>query len=419
MCLDALFAMIFSKPQFKINKKIIQNDRYINYYNDVSVSENAAKDIRIFDMSGGIQAKAESYYKSNLKLEKKKRFFAIIQELFNYLISHSMDFAVYVLLGVYVLKSELSLGEMSLAIGNIVTFRQYFKKVSSTLVGYSDTAKYVEYYDSFMSLESKFRKTGQENLILNKTDKFTIEFRNVSFRYPGQEEYVLRNFNVIINNNEKISIIGENGAGKSTFIKLLMRLYDPTDGEILFNGTNIKNFDYDQYLSIFTPVFQDFKLFAFTLEENISSFKCDDSDKVIDAAGKAGIAEYIEDLPDKYNTFISKRFCEGGVDFSGGEQQKIAIARAYFKDNSAITILDEPTSALDPKAEYQIYKEFNDLIGDNTAFFISHRLASSKFCDKIMVIKDKKLFEYGTHKELIAKDGYYSELYNMQSSYYE
>ena len=419
MCLDALFAMAFSKPQFKINKKIIQNDRYINYYNDISVSENAAKDIRIFDMSDGIQEKAESYYKSNLKLEKKKRFFANIQELFNYLISHSMDFAVYVLLGAYVLKSELSLGEMSLAVSNIVTFRQYFKKVSSTLVGYSDTAKYVEYYNSFMSLESKFRKTGQENFILNKTDKFTIEFKNVSFRYPGQEEYVLHDFNIKINSNEKISIIGENGAGKSTFIKLLMRLYDPINGEILFNGTNIKNFDYDQYLSIFTPVFQDFKLFAFTLKENISSFKCDDSDKVIDAANKAGIAKYIENLPDEYNTFISKRFCESGVDFSGGEQQKIAIARAYYKNNSLITILDEPTSALDPKAEYRIYKEFNDLIGDNTAFFISHRLASSKFCDKIMVIKDKKLFEYGTHKELMAKDGYYSELYNMQSSYYE
>ena len=160
-------------------------------------------------------------------------------------------------------------------------------------------------------------------------------------------------------------------------------------------------------------------MFAFTLKENISSFKCDDSDKVIDAANKAGIAKYIENLPDEYNTFISKRFCESGVDFSGGEQQKIAIARAYYKNNSLITILDEPTSALDPKAEYRIYKEFNDLIGDNTAFFISHRLASSKFCDKIMVIKDKKLYEYGTHKELMAKDGYYSELYNMQSSYYE
>ena len=197
-----------------------------------------------------------------------------------------------------------------------------------------------------------------------------------------------------------------------------MRLYDPTEGVILINGTDIKNFDYDEYLSIFAPIFQDFMLFAFTVGENISAFEDGRNEDVKAAATKSGIDERIERLPQKYDTYITKLFDDTGIDFSGGEQQKIALARTYFKLDALITILDEPTSALDPRAEYEIYRKFNDLIGNNTAFFISHRLSSAKFCDRIMVIKDKRVCEFGTHDNLMEHGGYYSSLYNMQAGYY-
>ena len=225
--------------------------------------------------------------------------------------------------------------------------------------------------------------------------------------------------NLVVHSGEKISIIGENGAGKSTFVKLLMRLYDPTEGEILMNGINIKEFDYDQYLSAFAPIFQDYKLFAFTVDENISSFENGKQEMVQHAAKMAGIHDRIMQLPKQYDTFLTKQFDDEGVEFSGGEQQKIAIARTYCKTHAFITILDEPTGALDPRAEYAIYQEFNELIGDRTAFFISHRLASSKFCDKIIVIKDKQICEFGSHEELMGGKGYYYTLFNMQASYYQ
>lgn len=332
--------------------------------------------------------------------------------------SHGSDFAIYAVLGFFALHGNLSLGDISLAIGNITLFRQYFGRISSTLVGYTDTAKYIEYYNRFVSLESKFRKTGTKPVTISKSYDFEIEFRDVSFKYPGQTDYVLRHFDLKIKSGEKVSIIGESGAGKSTFVKLLMRLYDPAEGQILLNGTDIKLFNYDEYLAVFAPIFQDFKLFAFTVGENISAFENCRIEDVKTAAEKSGIDKRIEELPVKYDTYLTKLFDDTGVEFSGGEQQKIALARTYFKTNALIMILDEPTSALDPRAEYEVYKKFNDLIGNNTAFFISHRLSSSKFCDKIVVIRDKRVCEFGTHDELMNVNGYYAELYGMQAGYY-
>ena len=317
------------------------------------------------------------------------------------------------------LNEEMSVGSFSLAISNAALFRTRYSGISSTLTGYSETAKYIEYYNKFIAIESKFRKTGTKHITLTKNDSFIIEFRNVSFKYPGQTEYALENFSIIINSHEKYSIIGENGAGKSTFVKLLMRLYDPTEGIILLNGIDIKQYNYDDYLSLFAPVFQDYKLFAFTIDENISSFSDDNIDKLRFSAKKAGIDKRIMQLPKQYKTYFTKQFDDDGVDFSGGEQQKIAIARSYYRNDAIITILDEPTSALDPRAERKIYENLNDLIGDNTAFYISHRLASSRFCDKIIVIKDRHLCEFGSHNELICKKGYYMELYNLQADYYK
>ena len=419
MLLDAFLSAKFVRFRFRLDNRIIKNQRHVRYFDEIATSDKCAKDLRIFDLGGKMKDRAAAYMKENLGLELRKKRYTDLQGGIGAVLSHGIDFAIYGILGYYVLQGALSMGSFSLAIGNIALFREYFGKISDTLVGYSDTAKYMEYYNRFMALESRFRKTGRERVRISADDSFDIAFRDVSFRYPGQAEFALEHMSFTVHSREKISIVGENGAGKSTLVKLLMRLYDPTEGEILVNGIDIRQYDYEEYLSMFAPVFQDYKLFAFTVGENISSFGNENQEKVEEAARKSGIHGKIMQLPGKYETFLTKQFDEEGVEFSGGEQQKIALARTYCKTRALITILDEPTSAFDPRAEYAVYQEFNDLIGERTAFFISHRLASAKFCDKILVIKDKRVSEYGSHAELMQRDGYYHMLYDMQASYYQ
>ena len=419
MLLDAFLSAKFVRFRFRLDNRIIKNQRHVRYFDEIATSDKCAKDLRIFDLGGKMKDRAAAYMKENLGLELRKKRYTDLQGGIGAVLSHGIDFAIYGILGYYVLQGALSMGSFSLAIGNIALFREYFGKISDTLVGYSDTAKYMEYYNRFMVLESRFRKTGRERVRISADDSFDIAFRDVSFRYPGQAEFALEHMSFTVHSREKISIVGENGAGKSTLVKLLMRLYDPTEGEILVNGNDLRQYDYEEYLSMFAPVFQDYKLFAFTVGENISSFGNENQEKVEEAARKSGIHGKIMQLPGKYETFLTKQFDEEGVEFSGGEQQKIALARTYCKTRALITILDEPTSALDPRAEYAVYQEFNDLIGERTAFFISHRLASAKFCDKILVIKDKRVSEYGSHAELMQRDGYYHMLYDMQASYYQ
>ena len=248
-------------------------------------------------------------------------------------------------------------------------------------------------------------------------EKYEIEFRNVSFKYPGADIYALKNINLKFKVGEKMAVVGENGSGKTTFIKLLCRLYDPTEGEILLNGKDIKEYDYKEYMSIFSVIFQDFTLLPFSLAQNVSASESYDEEKVVDCLNKAGFADRLSTLPDGINTVIYKDFKKNGVDVSGGEAQKIAIARALYK-NSPFIILDEPTAALDPLAEFEIYSKFNEMVGRKTAIFISHRLSSCRFCDDIAVFDDGRLIQRGSHKTLIAEGGKYGELWNAQAQYY-
>jgi ABC-type multidrug transport system fused ATPase/permease subunit len=242
-----------------------------------------------------------------------------------------------------------------------------------------------------------------------------IEFRHVSFAYPGTDRKILNDVNIKIAPGEHLSIVGLNGAGKTTFIKLLCRLYDPTEGEILMDGRNIKEYDYSEYMEQFAPVFQDYRLFALSVRDNITFEK--DNDDLNDLLKKVGLSEFVAKLEKGTDTNIFKFFDEEGVEPSGGEQQKIAIARALHKD-SPVVILDEPTAALDPVAEYEIYRQFNSLVGGRSAFYISHRLSSCRFCDRIAVFSEGKIAEYGTHEELAEAGGLYSEMFEAQAKYY-
>lgn len=248
--------------------------------------------------------------------------------------------------------------------------------------------------------------------------QYEVEFKDVSFKYPGSDIWALRHVNMKFQFGKRLAIVGENGSGKTTFIKLLCRLYDPQEGQILLNGIDIRKYRYDDYMNIFSVVFQDFQLLSQPLGNNVAGSAVYDKARVRRALIDAGFGDRLETMPDGLDTMLYKEFTENGVEVSGGEAQKIAIARALYKDAPFI-ILDEPTAALDPIAEAEIYSKFNDIAGDKTAIYISHRLSSCKFCDEIVVFHQGAVIQQGTHATLVADEhGKYYELWNAQAQYY-
>ena len=247
---------------------------------------------------------------------------------------------------------------------------------------------------------------------------YEIEFRDVSFRYPGAEDYALRHVSMKFRVGERLAVVGENGSGKTTFIKLLCRLYDPTEGTILLNGIDIRKYDYDEYIALFSVVFQDFQLLSFSLGQNVAAAVQYNPKRAKACLQKAGFGDRLAQLPDGLETKLYKDFDEKGVQISGGEAQKIALARALYKD-APFVVLDEPTAALDPIAEMEVYEKFNEIVGDRTAVYISHRLSSCRFCDSIAVFDHGSIIQRGTHESLLQnEDGKYFALWNAQAQYY-
>ena len=260
----------------------------------------------------------------------------------------------------------------------------------------------------------------QGSLTVEKREdnEYYIEFRDVSFKYPRTENYVLRNVNLKFKIGEKLAVVGMNGSGKTTFIKLLCRLYDPTEGEILLNNVDIRKYDYKEYMSIFSVVFQDFKLFSFGLGQNVAASFGYNEELAKKCLEKAGFYDRLQRMKKGLETSIYKDLDEEGVEISGGEAQKIALARALYK-NAPFIILDEPTAALDPIAEYEVYSKFNEIVQDKTAIYISHRLSSCRFCDVIAVFDDGQIVQRGVHDKLLQDPhGKYYELWNEQAQYY-
>lgn len=247
---------------------------------------------------------------------------------------------------------------------------------------------------------------------------YDIEFRNVSFRYPGAQDWALKHVSLKFKVGNRLAIVGENGSGKTTFIKLLCRLYDPQEGQILLNGIDIRKYNYRDYMALFSVVFQDFQLLSQPLGSNVAGSSVYDPEKVRKALVDAGFGHRLDTLPQGLDTQLYRDFTQDGIELSGGEAQKVAIARALYKDAPFI-ILDEPTAALDPMAEAEIYSKFNDISGDKTAVYISHRLSSCKFCDEIAVFQDGAIVQHGTHQQLLADTGgKYHELWHAQAQYY-
>lgn len=286
------------------------------------------------------------------------------------------------------------------ALGDMRSNTPYLKRIFS----YLDTPN--KMYQGSLSVE----KRSDRN--------YEVELKNVSFRYPGTREWALKNVCLKFRIGERLAVVGENGSGKTTMIKLLCRLYDPDEGEILLNGINIRKYRYREYMELFSVVFQDFMLTAFTLGENVAASRKYDADRVRSCLADAGFGERLSQLKDGLDTCIYREFDKDGVEISGGEAQKIAIARALYR-NSPFIILDEPTAALDPVAEMAVYESFDRLIQDKTAVYISHRLSSCRFCDRIAVFDRGRIVQSGSHEELVAdREGKYYELWQAQARYY-
>ncbi len=378
---------------------------------------NMGKDVRLYRQDKLIM-KIKNYafdlHKKAFRTMESKRYKINMPLTFTGIL---LEAIIYVFVCVYALLGTFGIGSIVKYVGFVETITGCITSYFAVFADIKYNTPFVEDYLAYFDIPQKMY---QGSLTVEKRDdnEYYVEFKDVSFKYPGSDTYALRHVNVKFKVGEKLAVVGMNGSGKTTFIKLMCRLYDPTEGEILLNGVNIKKYDYDEYLAVFSVVFQDFKLFSFSLGENVASGADYDVDKVMGSLHQSGFGERLATMPEGIKTTLYKDFDENGVEVSGGEAQKIALARALYKDSPFI-ILDEPTAALDPIAEYEIYSKFNEIVGDKTAIYISHRLSSCRFCDKIAVFDNGHIVQRGSHDELVVDEsGKYYELWHAQAQYY-
>ena len=374
------------------------------------------KDLRTYGMSGMVIDKFMRNEKTrNARFKKHYMREQTIRSLIS-VVNLGTVLLAYAFVGLKAMAGLITVGAVSMQVGAITAFAGAVSQGIETLGRLDLHRKYMKEFAAFLDTPSeKYNGT----LPVEKRDDgdYDLEFRDVSFRYPNQEQWSLRHVSCVLPKGRKLAIVGPNGAGKTTFIKLLCRLYDPTEGEILLNGIDIRKYDYGEYLSLLSVVFQDFKLFSMKLGENVAASVNYDPQRVWECLEKAGMRERVEDMPEKLETGLYQQK-EDGVELSGGEGQKLAIARALYKD-APVVILDEPTAALDPISEYEIYNRFGQMVEGKTSVYISHRMSSCRFCDLVYIFDGGSIAQTGTHEELLArKEGLYARLWQAQARYY-
>jgi len=409
-----LIAVKMNKSYLAANEEYATLDRLFYSFIDIFRDYKTGKEIRIYKeqelinhiASDKILSDGEKTLKKiSLRTAKSSSVVAILGAV--------VGFGVYLFIGI---KGHYKLFD----IGNLVLYCGAFMQIINGVMQLANTlGKLVEILPLarvyFTITETENDKTyGNKEL---NSDNVDIEFKNVSFKYPGAESYSLKNINLKIESGEHLAVVGRNGSGKTTFIKLMCRLYDVTDGEILINGINIREYTESSIMKLYSVVFQDFQMFSLPLKDNICCGNEYNKEKLYACLEQANIKERVEAMPEKDSTYIYKDTDKSGIEISGGEAQKLALARALYKD-SPVVILDEPTAALDPVAENEIYSRFNSFTQNKTAIYISHRLSSCVFCSRIAVFDKAELVETGAHNDLLGRNGKYAELWNAQAQYY-
>lgn len=412
---NSRFVKKVNEETYAFFEKNVDGNRKGEYFFGLAQNYKMGKDIRIYNMAGLMEEELRNAFTpiviSMRNLGEKFGKFNGYSEIVNQFIV----FLVYAYVGIKAILGLISAGTILKYISALV---RLMHNVSSFLERYAYLdlqRQYLKNYSMFLQIENK-KYEGTLPIEKRDDNQYELEFKNVSFHYPNSEDMILKNVSLKLMIGKKMAIVGKNGAGKTTFIKLLCRLYDPTEGEILLNGISIKKYDYQEYLQIFSVVFQDFKLFSFDVGQNVATSVEYNKGKVWEVLEKSGVSERIKNMKDGLETNLYQ-IQEDGLEISGGEAQKIAIARALYK-NSPVVILDEPTSALDPVAEYEIYTKFDELVSEKTSIYISHRMSSCRFCDTIVVFNEGEIVQIGSHDTLIQEKGIYSELWNAQAKYY-
>lgn len=407
-----------SKMEKRLTKdEVIYQNRKKDHFVKVTRDFAYGKDIRLFcgkdkllgtidEMNGEIHEKV---------CEARKQWMK--SGLFTNVLELLREAIMYAYLIYLILNGILDITEFTLYIGCVRNFATTFQALETVYAEMCQCSREVNDFRSFCEFCEEEKEEEESGL---KEQDYEIEFRNVSFRYPSSDQFALKNFSITINAKTKLAIVGKNGAGKTTFVKLLLRLYDPTEGDIFINGENIKDMNREQYYKLFAPVFQDLECFAFTLAENVSMKNLENTDmlRAESSLRRAGLGNKLDEWEKGLETQMLKTMHNDGVILSGGEMQKMGLARALYKD-APIVVLDEPTAALDPIAESKMYQDFDELVKGKIAIYISHRLASTRFCDVIAMFEDGKLIEYGSHDELMRKQKKYAEMFDMQAHYYK
>lgn len=387
------------------------------YMQNTTTDFAAAKDIRMFGLKDWLCDKYRDLAKVRCDAQRENERLwrnAGFAGAATWLVSQA---GVYAYLICQVIQGNVTIGDFTMYTASFATFFNFINELLTHAGNLLACSREVDDFRSFLDFWGGDEEDG--GIPVPKLDSYEFTFKNVSFRYPKAEAYALKNLNLTVKAGERLAVVGLNGAGKSTFIKLLLRLYEPTEGEILLNGVNIKDYNRHDYYQVFAPVFQTVELFAFPLAENISMQAPDETDakKAEECLQAAGLKEKLEALPKGVKTEVLKVIYDDGVDFSGGEKQKIALARALYKD-APVVVLDEPTAALDAVAESRLYEDFDKLIGGKTAVYISHRLSSTQFCNHVAMFSGGEMVEYGTHKSLLEQDGEYAKMFRIQAQYY-
>ncbi len=422
-CLEILKTMYISKKSMKLYAKrenhpqVLQASKEENYYeNHVAYHYQSGKQLRIFGEQqlflDGYDRTARNRVEIFREVWKKDIKYQFAWQMINIATGILMyGFAVYRSLTGMFTPDE------------VVAFALYFTKIQTGISNVSDGYGVLKLCIPFCKKIFDFLDIPDEKyygtISTEKRDdnEYEFAFHHVYFRYPGSEKYVLKDINLTWKIGEKMALVGRNGCGKSTLVKLLCRLYDPTEGEITLNGMDIRKYKYEEYMALFSVVFQDADVFSFSMAENVAADISYDGERVTECVKRAGLEQRLHQMKRGIETCLYKNFDENGVEISGGEVQKLCLARAVYK-GAPFVILDEPTAALDPLAEYDMYTRFNEVVGTRTAIYISHRLSSCRFCDGITVMDEGEIVERGTHEGLLEKGGIYKKLWSAQAEYY-
>lgn len=410
------------RDKIKFSDAMAPTWRKMNYLESTTKNFDFAKDIRLFNMSNAFFNQLSGVNETYKELNRKHHNRMVLWEVSLGSVLTVQKILMYTWLVYNVVTGSYQISDFVLYVGLVSTFHASVGYVNWIYSDMRTNSLMINDYRNFVNWKED-RETADEkdgHITEINLDKFEFRFENVSFKYPGHDNYVLKNVNLTIKNGAKLAVVGVNGAGKTTFIKLMMKLYEPSEGRILLNDVDIKEYNREEYFKLFSPVFQNVECFAMPIYQNISFAEEDKTDmnKINEVLEQSGLSEKINSYEKGIHTNLLKIFDKEGIDLSGGEKQRLAMARALYKDGKVI-ILDEPTAALDALAEDRMYREFENMIHGKTAVFISHRLGSTRFCNKIAMFEDGTIVEEGTHEELMAKNGKYAYMFGIQSQYYD